>query len=227
MTGANFVRTRENMQEFSGMARVVKSLRKGTVLMGPITDNRFRFRAGDIATRVKKLDIVSLRGQRVFDLTAVGASAIGQGLELNAGSLLTSRFLGVQTAVLNGSRNGVTLSIDPFDATVMVIPGIGATHFRNFVAINSVSAYQYDAIQGYYGADADADGIGSVVYGAFTSITDVAVGGQALVANLPGGVVPTASTGVFCWAGIEFYQQIGIQYYRLFLNDAGRVVLLG
>ena len=104
----------------------------------------------------------------------------------------------------------------------MSVPS-GATHFRILNALSVISDFVFNATTGAYEpADSDLNEVSNIAYSAYTPI-DVVTPLLTITATLPGA--PTMNTDVTAIGsiGIEFYQQVGTNYYLFNAGNAMKI----
>lgn len=221
-TAPGFIRTRENMSEFAACANTGKSVRIGlSAVMKQMTDSQFTGRLTAIMKKINIEDGSEARGQR-----AVLVSQQPQylkGLDFNRNISFNGIFSAPFTLTPNVDRNESVLSIPAFNPLNYLNIPSGATHFRIINALSVISDFVYNAATGAYEpAEPVLNEVSDIAYSAYipvdavTSLIDV-------TATLPGAPTLTVNVAVLGSIGIEFYQQVGSNYYLFNAGNAMKV----
>lgn len=214
-----FVRTRENMKEFGGCASAAKSIRIGLAqLMRQMADSRLAGRLTAMMKQIQLDDVTSPRGQRSIIISA----AIGSNIELNYNKniSLAGVFNAPYTLTTTPARDSATFTIPAFNPANLISAPAGATHFRLVNAINVVSDWKYDAATDDYGAtDPNLSALSDIQYSGYLDLSAVTPN-TVITTTLPGSPTVTASVAVINNIGIEFYQQVGANYYLFASGNA-------
>ena len=222
-----FKRTRENMSEFGGAAKVGKAFREafaGVVKL--MSDTYFGGRINAIMKRINSLS-PGVRGERDFEI--VNQSTMLRGVEFNIKDPFDTQFFAPYSdPVINATRDTLTWDVPDFDTDTFVTAPEGATHFRLVLAAGYVSDYAYEqAVKSYEPDDDSVNGRGGVSYSG-----DIALGGMVgaatnLVVDLTAlGTIPVSSA-FFGAVGIVFYQEINTVLYPLAQGNAMKVAVTG
>ena len=218
----NFKRTRENMKEFGGAAKVGKSFRMGLVSVIKAFGNRYI-----VARVVKLMKAINARGpgdrgKRTFEI--VVNKDLFEGFEFNETDVLGSVFNAPYTITANAARNEITLDIPDFDADSFITAPEGATHFRIVSAISVLSDFVYNTTSNAYeAADPTVNEEGIVVKSSEISIDGLVGSATTLVNTLPGGPTIPATAGVLACVGIEFLQELNGSFYLLSSGNAMKI----
>ena len=214
-----FVRTRENMKEFGACASAAKTIRTGLAqLMRQMADPRLAGRLTALMKEVQLNDVTSPRGERSILIS----NAVGSSIELNYNKNLS--LAGVFNAPYSLSntigRDSSTFTIPIFNPANLISAPAGATHFRLVNAINVVSDWTYDSVSGTYGPEEpNLSGISDIQYSGYLDLS-ATTPLTTITATLPGSPTITANVAVFQNIGIEFYQQVGANYYLFASGNA-------
>ncbi len=135
-TEANFIRTRENMAEFSRAGNAGRVLRQAlAAIMDKASDKRVTSRLTGQLVRVVKADTVNDRGKRnVLD----GELELLQGFEFNKNSSLHTSFKQQFFPSIDRVTGTLKVDIAAFAAAELVAAPTGSTHYRLFIAGSSV-----------------------------------------------------------------------------------------
>lgn len=212
LTDPVFARTRENMAEFGACASAARTIRIGlSQLMQHMSDSRLAGRLTALMKEVQYGDTTSPRGQRSILIS----NAVGTNISLNYNKdvALSGIFNAPYTLSNVPARNSATFTVPIFTPANRINAPAGATHFRLINAINVVSDWVYDPGSGDYGpTDPALSELSDVQYSTYLDLS-VTTPIITITTNLPGAPTMTASVAVFNNIGIEFYQQVGSNYY--------------
>ncbi|MDP4266786.1 MAG: hypothetical protein Q8880_05075 [Bacteroidota bacterium] len=213
----NFVRTRENDNEFGGCASVTKSFRRGFAEM--ITSMPDMFVTGRLVKLFKEINILAdgVRGERPVNLSE--HKEMIEGFEFNDKTRFSGIFTAPFTVAASADRTSSTLNVVAFNPANYVKAPKGATHFRliNYIAV--LSDFQANATsKKYYPVDALNDTLNAVTFSDYFPVDVNIPAPTTVVATLPGAPVLPANVSVLNAVGIEFYQEINLKYY-LFAQD--------
>jgi hypothetical protein len=221
MNDPSFKRTRENNMEFGGSAKAGKSFRRGLAsVIKKFSDSQVTGRVTKVFKAIN-LEGIGDRGKRNIDLS-LNKEQIN-GFEFNK----NISFAGVYTAPLtlteSVSRDESAMDITAFNPWDSIDAPAGATHFRIINGIATVSDYHYNDIERTYEAvEPTLDGLSAIKYTAYLPL-DTAVVATTLTSTLAGAPVLTADVSVTNVIGIEFYQEVGGQYYLFASGNAMQV----
>lgn len=221
-TAPGFIRTRENMSEFGACANAGKSVRVGlSSLMKQMADNQLTGRLTAIMKKINIEDGSEARGQR-----AVLVSQQPQylkGMDFNRNISFNGVFSAPYTLTANADRNESVLIIPPFNPANFISVPSGATHFRIINALSVISDFVFNPSTGAYEpADSELNEISNIVYSDYTAV-DEETQQIELTAVLPNA--PTMSTDVTAIGsiGIEFYQEVGNNFYLFNAGNAMKI----
>ncbi len=227
MTDSAFRRTRENMREFGGAARVGKAFR--TAFSGVVKtmgDTYMGSRVNGLMKRINRYG-AGVRGERDFEVVTYGETL--KGFEFNKVTPLNSQFFAPSAVpVINATRDEVTWIIPDFNTDSFIITPEGASHFRLVLAAGYVSDHAFSGMQqGYEPVNEDVNGLGGVSYSADIPLVGMVGGITTLTLDLSSvGVIP-ATSALFVGIGIIFYQEINGDLYELAQGNAMKVVTVG
>lgn len=206
MNDPAFVRTRENLTEFTSVATAGKLIR---MALGPMVfkakDSKLTSRLVKVLSEIKKLDSTSIRGQR----------NVGVGIETAQGKQLLSGFdfnvkasLGsVLNAAVSVNTTDGTVTFTSFNPMEQLHAAEGATHFSMQAGFLNL-----DFATGVYDLTQSAEQVYPLVQGAITPV-------------LTPTAVPSGTGVQLHVLLIEFFQEVnGVQY--LLNNGAYNVLQL-
>lgn len=217
-----FIRTRENMTEFGGSAKAAKSVRVGLAqIIKQMSDPRVTGRLTALMKQINLEDTASPRGQRSILVSSNRDVLIG--LDYDADASLSGVFNAPYTLDNNVGRTQSTFTIPAFNPANLINAPAGATHFRLVNAINVVSDWTYNTSTGDYEAtDPSLSELSGIVYSDYLDLS-APTADVTLQPELPGTPTMTASVSVLNNIGIEFYQQVGSEYYLFSSGNALKV----
>lgn len=224
---SNFKRTRENMKEFSGSAKVGKALRLGYASV--IQSMRDRTMVGRLTGVMKRINLQGPgnRGERSFEILA-NAQLIAD-FEFNKELSLDSIFFApFGDPSLDANRSIATWVVPDFNTDTYIKPPDGATHFKLLLGSTVLSDYVYEPSLKSYEPTNEAE---NVVNGIDFS-TEIPLGGlvgadTTLTVDLGFGSALPATVGVVVSIGIIFYQEVNGTMYEFASDNAMRIVLVG
>jgi len=217
-----FARTRENMSEFGGCATAAKSLRLGlSQIIKQYADPRLTGRLTALMKQVNLRDTVNPRGQRSILISTYGE--VLQGLNFDENTNLAGIFNAPYTLTNTITRDSSTFTIAPFNPANLISAPAGATHFRLVNAITVMSDWVYNTTHGKYEpTDQNLSGLSDIQFSGYLDL-NAPVPITTITATLPGSPTMTASVKVGNCIGIEFYQQVGTEYYLFASSNALRI----
>jgi len=216
-----FKRTRENMNEFAGCASAGKSVRVGlSSLMKQMSDPQLTGRLTAIMKKINLEDQSEARGYRAILISQ--QSNYLKNLVFNTGVSFDSIFTGNITITPQSNRNGVEMAAI-FNAANHVHAPVGATHFRLISAIMALSDFAYNSSSKVYEPiKPSLNELNSVVYFPYTDFSSADL--QMTTTNiLPGSPELSTETSLIVCVGIEFYQQVGTNYYLFSSGNALKI----
>ena len=221
-TAPGFIRTRENMSEFAACANAGKSVRIGlSALMKQMTDSQFTGRLTAIMKKINIEDGSEARGQR-----AVLVSQQPQylkGLDFNRNISFNGVFSAPFTLTANVDKNESTLNVPAFNPLNFLNIPSGATHFRIINAISVISDFVFNPATGSYEPDEPLlNEISNISYSPYIPV-DTVTTLVDVVATLPNAPTISTNVAVLGSIGIEFYQQVGVNYYLFNAGNAMKI----
>ncbi len=223
MTATEFERTRENMNEFTACAKAGKSVRTAfSSLVSFMADSQLTGRLTAIMKKINLEDQSEARGYRAILISQQSQYLRNLQFDrnLNFDSIVTAPF----TVTHPKERNAATLDIPVFTPANYLASPAGATHFRFLHALGVVSDFAYnDKTNSYEPIDADNNELGIVAYSAYLPL-NADTTDETIVATLAGAPTLTEDDSVIECVGIEFYQQVGANYYRFSSGNCMKIV---
>lgn len=221
-TAPGFIRTRENMSEFAACAMTGKSVRIGlSAIMKQMTDSQFTGRLTAIMKKINIEDGSEARGQRAV-LVSLQPQYL-KGLDFNRNISFNGIFSAPFSLTPNVLRNESVLSVPAFNPLNYLNIPSGATHFRIINALSVISDFVYNSATGSYEpAEPVLNELSNIAYSDYTPV-DVVTALIDVTATLPGAPTLTTNVSVLGSIGIEFYQQVGVNYYLFNAGNAMKV----
>lgn len=227
-TDPAFKRTRENMNEFGGCGLVGKAIRTAmSSLVKNMADPRFTGRLTAILKKINLEDGSEARGRRAILISQVPRHLVG--LDFNKNISLDGIFQAPHTLTPTATRESTTLDVPAFNPLSFINAPAGATHFRLINSVVSISDFQFNADdKTYERKEAALSELVDIQYSDYTAL-DVTTAPISLTATLPGSPTLTNDVSVLACMGIEFYQQVGSEYYLFNSGNALKIkdVLVG
>ena len=211
-TAPEFERTRENMNEFGACAKAGKSVRTGlSQVMKQMADSQVTGRLTSIMKKINLEDQTEARGYRKIEISTQRNYL--KGFEFDKNSSFNGIFNAPYSLTHTVDRESGEFVVPDFNPANLVNAPSGATHFRLISSLSVVSDFEYNATTNSYDPmDAALNEVNDIQYSPFLDLY-APVPATTIVATLPGGVLPTVNTTVLQCIGIEFYQQVGPNYY--------------
>lgn len=217
-----FKRTRENNMEFGGSAKVSKAFRAALSTVLQSMAGRYLTSRLTKIFKVINLKATGTRGERPIELSAYKDTL--KNFDLDKNTNLSSVFSAPFTLVMNGDRNESTLTIPNFVPDDYVSAPAGATHFKLVLAIGAVSDYQFNnGTNGYEPTDPSQNTLNAVDNSPILALGATAVT-ATLTATIQGQPTIANDVSVVNCVGIEFYQQVGTDYYLFAQDNAMKVI---
>jgi len=208
-----FARTRENMNEFAGAANAAKAVRViFSEIVKRLADSQLTGRLTGIMKTINKEDGSEARGQRAILISSVPQYL--KGIEFNKNVSFSGVFNASYTITPSADRTSSVLLIPIFNPKNYIKAPAGATHFRIINAIGSIANYVYNSTSKVYEPSvAEFNQLSNIAYSDYLELTKAPAADVSVTATLPGAPVLPADVTVMNVIGIEFYQQVGSQYY--------------
>lgn len=222
----SFKRTRENMSEFGGSAKVGKALRTGfaSIIKG-LSDSTAVGRLTGVMKRINSLG-PGIRGKRTFEI--LPNKLLLEGFEFDKFKTMESIFYapyGLPT--LDANRSVATWVVPDFNTSNYMNAPEGATHFKLLLATTVLSDYTYNIGMGYEPVNATENEVHGLAESAEIAIGGLVGSDTTLTVDLGFGAALPATVGVVNAIGIIFYQEINSQFYELASDNALKLVLVG
>jgi len=211
-TAPEFERTRENMNEFGASAKAGKSVRTGlSQVMKQMADSQVTGRLTSIMKKINLEDQTEARGYRKIEISSQRRYL--KGFEFDKNSSFNGIFNAPYSLTHEVDRTTGDFVVDSFNPVNLVNAPSGATHFRLITSLSVVSDFEYNATTNSYDPmDAELNEVSDIQYSDYLDLFAI-VPATTVTATLPGGAVPTVNTTVLQCIGIEFFQQVGPNYY--------------
>ena len=223
LTGDEFKRTRENMSEFGGCAKVGKAIRTA---FGPLKHMFSRRLTGNhltaIIKRINLEDGSEARGQRAILLTQVPQHL--QGLDFDPALSLTTVLRSPFDVVEAAGRKGSTLVVPKFHPqNALRIPS-GVSHFRLVNVVAAISDFALSTETGSYEPKVpEQNGVTGTAFTDYLEVTKE-TDDINLEATFLNGMEPKAEVAVLNAVGVEFFQKVGENYYLFASGNAMQLV---
>jgi len=216
-----FKRTRENMAEFGGAAKVSKSIRQFLIPMKKLIEKDLHQSMVKLVREVIN-DGAGVRGKRTVLFSANFDKV--EGLELNKSSKVGEVLFASIDITSNAQRNQLTMTIKEFLPSDYMLTPEGATHFRIHVAGMALSNFAPVGPKVVYKpTNPTQHGIFSKTSSAELPIEDLLTGGLVLTTSLPNSPVLAADVSLVSFVAIEFVQEVNGVFYTLASNNAIRI----
>ena len=222
-----FKRTRENMSEFGGSAKVGKALRQGFAdIIKTMSDNRV---VGRITGLMKRINTVGpgVRGQRAFEI--LNNRIVLEGFEFNRLDPLDAIFYAPNSSpTLDANRSIATWVVPDFNTANYINPPEGATHFKLVLVTTVLSDYVYSTLlRSYEPVDEAENETNGIAFSTEIPLQGMVGADTTLTVDLGFAAPLPATVGVISAIGIIFYQEINAAFYELASNNAMRIDSVG
>lgn len=222
-----FKRTRENMSEFGGSAKVGKAFRMGFVsimkTMGSVTI------VGRITGLMKRINSngSGVRGQRSFEI--LNNKFVLEGFEFDNQKPLNAIFYAPYSAPnLDVNRSIATWVVPDFNTNDYINAPEGATHFKLLLTSSVLSDFTYvidrKVYEPLHEAENEAHGI---EFSTAIPLSGLVGSDTTLTVDLGFSSPLPATVGVITGIGIIFYQEINSEYYELSSENAMKIAMIG
>lgn len=222
-----FRRTRENMSEFGGAAKVGKAFRMGfSNIIKSMSDSTIVARLTGIMKRINSVGPGN-RGQRSFLIFP--NKELLEGFEFNKQAPLASIFYAPYDApTFDANRSIVTWTVPAFNPDQYLTVPEGATHFKLVLSVAALSDYHYNLTNGSFEPE-NPDENEMSAYAISDSVSLSLLSGTPITLTGDTGYMGTypPSVAVLAATGIIFYQEINGDLYELASDNAMRVEVVG
>ena len=216
-----FKRTRENMSEFGGAAKVSKSIREFMIPLKGLIEKQLHQRITGLIRAVINQGSGD-RGMRKAELS-LNQTEI-EGFELNKSTKLSEVMFTSNSMVTNSDRNQLTLTVDEFLPSDYLLIPEGATHFKVHLAGLAISDFEPVGPKAVYRPiNTSEHGLFAKAETAELSVSTLVNGGITLVVDLPGAPVLSPEVSLAGLLGIEFLQEVNGSFYQLASHNAIRI----
>lgn len=207
-----FERTRENMNEFGGCAKVGKSLRTAlSALMGKFTDPQVTGRLTSIMKKINLEDGTEARGYRKVEVSTQRNYL--EGFEFNKNLSISGIFNAPYDVTHTVDRDSSDFIIDPFNPSDLISAPSGSTHFRLINALAVLADFSYNATTGSYEPDDMTNNELMIIeYSPYIPLNTI-YAGSTITAQLPGTPTLGSNVSVVQCIGIEFFQEVNGLFY--------------
>lgn len=222
-TAPEFERTRENMNEFGGSAKAGKSVRNGfSQLISKMADSQLTGRLTAIMKKINLEDQTEARGYRAIEIS-IQRNYIN-GLDFDKSISLNSILSAPYTITHTAGRDSADLNLAAFNPASFIIAPPGATHFRLINSLAVVSDFAYNGTIGTYEATQPVfNELSATEYSTYFDLNTLTPAVALTSALAAPGALPTDVT-VLQAVGIEFYQQVGANYYQFASGNCLKIV---
>ena len=212
LSAPEFERTRENMNEFGACAKAGKSVRTGlSQIVKQMSDTQVAGRLTAIMKKINLEDQTEARGYRKIEITTQRNYLVG--FEFDKNTSLNGIFNAPYSVTHDPARNTADFVIPAFNPANLINAPAGATHFRLIHTLSVVSDFAYNAVTNSYDPiDTAQNEVSDVQFSGFLDLYAPATA-TTITATLPNGITPSTDVTVLQGIGIEFYQQVGANYY--------------
>jgi hypothetical protein len=218
-----FERTRENMNEFGGCASAGKSLRVSlAAIIKQMSDPQMTGRLTAVMKKINLEDQSESRGYRAILISQQSQYLKGFAFDRNVS------FEGIFAApfsVSNSSgRDSGTLTVPAFNPLNLISAPAGATHFRLIQALACISDFAYNQTTGTYEPiNESVNELSNIAYSSYLDLSSPLSSPVMVTATLPGSPTLSANESVIQCVGIEFFQQVGSNYYLFNSGNALKI----
>lgn len=216
-----FKRTRENMAEFGGSAKVSKRIREALIPIKSLTESSLHNRLTSLIRKTMNLGS-GQRGKRAVEFS-LNQDMI-KGFELNKHSKVSEILYAPVDVTANADQNQLVLHIAEFLPSDYLLVPEGATHFRIHLAGLALSDFAPAGASNTYLPLNDVQhGLFAHELTAELPVDALVTGGISLTVDLPGAPVLTAEVSLVAMVGIEFLLEINSDFYLFATNNAIRI----
>ncbi len=222
-TDPTFERTRENMNEFGGSAKAGKSLRVAlSQIIKQMSDAQMTGRLTAVMKKINLEDQTEARGYRAILISTQRQYLNGFAFDKNVS--LEGIFNPTYTLSHTTGRDSATLTVPAFNPVSAINAPAGATHFRLINAVACVSDFAYnDTTSIYEPIDAANNETSDVTYSGYIDLFTPVTTSTIVTSTFAGSPTITSDASVVQCVGIEFYQQVGANYYLFNSGNALKI----
>ena len=207
-----FARTRENMMEFEGCARIVKAIRRGLYNLIPEhTDTHFTSRLVALVKMINLKDDAGVRGKRAFSFSL--NRPILRILTFHEKKKIDHQLRRSISTSHPESRAEVTIRVNGLNPDPQLVPA-SAQFYRVIIHISTISDRVYDENVQRYEPLSPADTMNAIAYSDYTAVNTPL--NATLKAMFPEGTMLDETATVLQCVGIEFYIRSGTGEYLRF-----------
>lgn len=223
LTAPEFERTRENMNEFGGCATAGKSVRVAlSQIIKQMSDPQMTGRLTAVMKKINLEDQTEARGYRAILISQQSQHLLGFAFDKNIS--LEGVFVAPYTFTNTSACDSGTLTVPAFNPANLVNPPAGATHFRLINALACISDFEYNDNTGNYEPiDATNNELSNVAYSDYIDLFAPVTTSTEVIATLPGAPTLSGAANVIQCIGIEFYQQVGSNFYLFNSGNALKI----
>lgn len=219
-TGAEFARTRENMNEFGACGKITASFRAGIApLLSQMADSTMSARAVRLMKKINLEDMSEARGYRAILVSQKGEKLIRFPYNENLKFRDVCRV--PYSLTHDESKTEAIFQIEPFIPEKVLTCPSGVTHYRFIQVLSVLSDFAYNAVtEQYEPVEALLNEKSVITYSDYLSVNEEVPEAISLIStliNAPG--LATANAVCVQSVGIEFMQKVGERYVS-FTKDA-------
>lgn len=217
-----FKRTRENNVEFGASAKTGKSMRVGLAsVIKNFSDPQV---TGRITKIFKAINIEGngARGKRNIDLSL--HRELLDDFEFDKNISFASVFNAPWALTETVARDESSLDIPAFNPLDNISAPAGATHFRILNGLATVSDVRFNNSSKVFEiVEPTLDTLNNVAFSAYLPLETPIATTTSIVSTIPGTPTMTADVSIVNVIGIEFYQQVGVDFYLFASGNAMKV----
>lgn len=223
----SFKRTRENMTEFGGSAKVGKVLRHGFAAIIPVMADRTV--VGRLTAIMKRINAngSGVRGKREFEILT--NKDLLKGFEFNKSKPLETVFFApFGQPVLDANRSVCTWLIPDFNTLDYIHPPEGATHCKLVLGTSVLSDFTYNnGLKQYVPTNPSENETNNMAFSSEIPLTGLVGSDTTLITDFGFTVPLPATVAVVVGIGVIFYQDINGVLYELASDNAMTIQEVG
>ena len=220
MNNPAFIRTRENMNEFSGVGLAVKAIRRGLLdLLPEQTDKLFTARLMKIVKEINRRDYEGVHGKRAITFSVeklLLLNMVFSKLE-DVTDMLEKQFAYEHPI----TRISATLTLTDFTIKPTLVPA-SASHFRVLNHVSIISDYEYKDANRRYEPLSDLNSLSAFAYSDYTPVGTALT--DTVVAAFPVGTTLDDPDTVIECVGVEFYLKSGATDYLPLKGSSTKII---